>query len=217
MVEAFKATLEEVVQADLLLHVVDISHPQAEEQIAAVNSVIKEFGAEGKPVLMVFNKMDKLNGGGALNRLQDKFPHAVGISATTGEGISHLRDELGTQLRPSREPGIKNPARAIRRNRAPAQSRAGHRAALQRQDRAIQGAHSAASSGGVRAVRGGMKVEGNLACLTARQDCWDNTEPVAIGVHHIVIPGVQLDIVDRAIERAWTPPCWCRALTPSSG
>ena len=81
LVEAFKATLEEVVQADLLLHVVDISHPQAEEQIAAVDAVLKEIGAEGKPVLMVFNKIDKLNGGGALNRFQEKFPHSVGISA----------------------------------------------------------------------------------------------------------------------------------------
>jgi GTP-binding protein HflX len=103
LVEAFKATLEEVVQADLLLHVVDISHPQAEEQIAAVNSVLKEIDAERKPVLMVFNKMDKLNGNGAANLLQEKFPNAVGISATTGEGVSNLLAELGTQLRPTRE------------------------------------------------------------------------------------------------------------------
>ena len=103
LVEAFKATLEEVVQADLLLHVVDISHSQAEEQIAAVNTVLKEIGAEGKSVLMVFNKMDKLNGGGALSHLQEKFPHAVGISATTGKGVSNLLAELGTQLRPTRE------------------------------------------------------------------------------------------------------------------
>jgi GTP-binding protein HflX len=103
LVEAFKATLEEVVQADLLLHIVDISHPQAEEQIAAVDSVLKEIGAEGKPMLMVFNKMDRLSGGGVLNRLQEKFSHAVGISATTGEGVSHLLAELGTQLRPARE------------------------------------------------------------------------------------------------------------------
>jgi len=103
LVEAFKATLEEVVQADLLLHVVDISHPQAEEQIAAVDAVLKEIGAEGKPVLMVFNKMDKLNGGGALNRFQEKFPHSVGISAMSGEGVSQLLAELGTQLRPTRE------------------------------------------------------------------------------------------------------------------
>ena len=62
LVEAFKATLEEVVQADLLLHVVDISHPQAEEQIDAVNTVLREIGAAEKPVLMVFNKIDQLNG-----------------------------------------------------------------------------------------------------------------------------------------------------------
>ncbi|MGH7975791.1 MAG: GTPase HflX [Limisphaerales bacterium] len=103
LVEAFKATLEEVVQADLLLHVVDVSHPQAEEQIAAVNSVLNEIGAGEKSTIMVFNKMDKLNGGGALNRLQEKFPHAVGISATTGEGVSHLLAEIGTQLRPTHE------------------------------------------------------------------------------------------------------------------
>jgi GTPase len=103
LVEAFKATLEEVVRADLLLHVVDISHPQAEEQIAAVNSVLNEIGAGEKPTIMVFNKLDKLDGGGALNRLQEKFPHAVGISAKTGEGISHLLAEIGTQLRPARE------------------------------------------------------------------------------------------------------------------
>jgi GTP-binding protein HflX len=103
LVEAFKATLEEVVQADLLLHIVDISHPQAEEQIEAVNTVLAEIGAAEKPVLMVFNKMDQLNGNGALNRLQEKYPNAVGISAMTGDGISTLLAELGTQLRPTRE------------------------------------------------------------------------------------------------------------------
>jgi len=103
LVEAFKATLEEVVRADLLLHVVDISHPQAEEQIAAVNSVLEEIGAGEKPTIMVFNKMDKLNGNGAMNRLQEKFPHAVAISAATGDGVSHLLAELGTQLKPKRE------------------------------------------------------------------------------------------------------------------
>ncbi len=105
LVEAFKATLEEVVRADLLLHVVDISHPQAEEQIAAVNSVLKEIGADEKSTVMVFNKMDRLNERRrrSLNRLQEKYPHAVAISATTGEGISALLAEVGTQLRPKRE------------------------------------------------------------------------------------------------------------------
>lgn len=103
LVEAFKATLEEVVRADLLLHVVDISHPQAGEQIAAVDAVLKEIGADEKSTLMIFNKTDKLNGGGALNRLQEKYPHAVAISAATGEGIPALLAEIGTQLRPKRE------------------------------------------------------------------------------------------------------------------
>ena len=109
LVEAFKATLEEVVRADLLLHVVDISHPQAEEQIAAVDAVLKEIGADEKSTLMVFNKMDRLDpegtgaGVGALKRLQEKFPHAVAISAATGEGVPSLLAEISTQLRPKRE------------------------------------------------------------------------------------------------------------------
>jgi GTP-binding protein HflX len=102
LVEAFKATLEEVVQADLLLHVVDISHPQAGEQIAAVNTVLAEIGAAEKPVLMVFNKIDRLTGG-LPGVLREKFPNAVAISAMTGEGIVPLLAELGTQLRPIRE------------------------------------------------------------------------------------------------------------------
>ncbi len=103
LVEAFKATLEEVVRADLLLHVVDISHPQAEEQIAAVDAVLKEIGADEKSTLMILNKMDQLDSSGALNRLREKYPHAVAISATTGEGIPALLAEIGTQLRPKRE------------------------------------------------------------------------------------------------------------------
>jgi len=91
------------VQADLLLHVVDISHPQAEEQVAAVNAVLREIGAGEKPAVMVFNKTDKLNGNGALSRLQERYPHAVAVSATTGEGIPSLLAELGGQLRPARE------------------------------------------------------------------------------------------------------------------
>jgi GTP-binding protein HflX len=103
LVEAFKATLEEVVQADLLLHVVDISHPQAWEQIEAVNAVLGEIGAAGKPAIMVFNKIDCAAGGGLLTQLKEKFPHAVEISAKTGEGVPHLLAEIGTQLRPTRE------------------------------------------------------------------------------------------------------------------
>ena len=104
LVEAFKATLEEVVQADLLLHVVDVSHPQASEQIQSVEEVLREIGAEGKPTLMVFNKVDQLNGNHtALAGLLSRHPSGVPISATTGEGIPALLAELGSQLRPIRE------------------------------------------------------------------------------------------------------------------
>jgi len=102
LVEAFKATLEEVVQADLLVHVVDISHPQAAEQIDAVNTVLMEIGAAEKPVLMVFNKIDQLTGSMPA-AMREKYPHAVSISAKTGEGITPLLAEIGTQLRPIRD------------------------------------------------------------------------------------------------------------------
>ena len=104
LVEAFKATLEEVVQADLLLHVVDVSHSQADEQVQSVNAVLKEIGAEGKPTLMVFNKIDQLNGDqSVLTRFLERHPHGVAISAEKGEGLPALLAELGSQLRPLRE------------------------------------------------------------------------------------------------------------------
>ena len=103
LVEAFKATLEEVVQADLLLHVVDVSHPQAEEQIVAVDDVLKEIGAAGKPTLMVLNKMDRFTNGEGTTRFRERFPNAVAVSAKTGLGIAELLAELGAQLRPVRE------------------------------------------------------------------------------------------------------------------
>ena len=103
LVEAFKATLEEVIEADLLVHVVDISHPQADEQIAAVNAVLAELGAESKPTLMVFNKIDRFQMSGEFGRYRERFPHAVAISAKTGEGITELLGEIGAALRPIRE------------------------------------------------------------------------------------------------------------------
>lgn len=104
LVEAFKATLEEVVQADLLLHVVDVSHPQADEQIQAVEAVLEEIGAAGKPTLIVLNKVDQLNGNGAvLGRFLERYPEAVSTSATGQLGLPELLAQLGSQLRPIRE------------------------------------------------------------------------------------------------------------------
>ncbi|MBE0545613.1 MAG: GTPase HflX [Verrucomicrobia bacterium] len=103
LVEAFKATLEEVVQADLLLHVVDVSHPQADEQIAAVNAVLNEIGAGNKPTMMVLNKVDQLNGENTVTRLHELYPNSVAISAKTGHGVEELLAEISTQIRPERE------------------------------------------------------------------------------------------------------------------
>lgn len=103
LVEAFKATLEEVLQADLLLHVVDVSHPGAGDQITAVNAVLHEIGAEGKPTLMVFNKLDRIGGEGVVEKFRAQHPHAVFISARNGTGIEQLLAELGTALRPARD------------------------------------------------------------------------------------------------------------------
>jgi len=103
LVEAFKATLEEVVEADLLLHVVDASHPQAADQIQAVNAVLEEIRADGKPTLMVFNKIDRVSSPASLQRQLETFPHAVAVSAQTGEGLPALLAELGAMLSPLRE------------------------------------------------------------------------------------------------------------------
>ena len=103
LVEAFKATLEEVVQADLLIHVVDASHPQAAEQLQAVNRVLEEIEADGKPTLMVFNKIDRLENRESVRQILEQHPHAVAASAQTGEGLDGFLAELGTVLRPLRE------------------------------------------------------------------------------------------------------------------
>ncbi len=103
LVEAFKATLEEVVQADLLIHVVDLSHSQAEVQLHAVNRVLEEIEADGKPTLMVFNKIDRLENRGTIRQVLDRFPHGVAISAQTGEGHAEFLAQLGMVLRPLRE------------------------------------------------------------------------------------------------------------------
>ncbi len=99
LVEAFKATLEEVNEADLLVHVIDASHPRAEEQIEAVEQVLADLGARGKPVLAVFNKTDIERGRNQAIRLSDRFPHAIAISARTGEGIRRLLDTVTDMLR----------------------------------------------------------------------------------------------------------------------
>lgn len=103
LVDAFKATLEEVIEADLLLHVVDISSPQAEEQIEAVNVVLDELGVADKPMMMVFNKIDRVTSVSLAKRFTDQYPNSIVVSARTGEGFKAFMAELGKQLRPVRD------------------------------------------------------------------------------------------------------------------
>jgi GTP-binding protein HflX len=90
LIESFKATLEEVVEADLLIHVVDLSHPRLDEHMEAVDTVIKEIGAYGKQTLIVFNKIDALTDRDLAKVYLEKFPGSAAISARTGEGVSEL-------------------------------------------------------------------------------------------------------------------------------
>jgi GTPase len=90
LIESFKATLEEVHEADLLIHVVDLSHPHVDEQMQAVDAVIKELDAFGKQTLIVFNKIDNLRDRELAETYVNRFPESVAISARTGEGVSDL-------------------------------------------------------------------------------------------------------------------------------
>jgi GTP-binding protein HflX len=98
LIESFKATLEEVSEADLLIHVVDLSHPRVIEQMEAVDAVIKELDAFGKQTLIVFNKIDKLGDRQLVDGYLKRFPGSVAISARTGEGVAQLVQALQEAL-----------------------------------------------------------------------------------------------------------------------
>ena len=98
LVAAFKATLEEVAEADLLLHVVDVSHPEAESQIDAVDEVLKELGAFERPTLMLFNKIDLLEEEGHIQLFRSKYPDSLAISAQNGTGLQALKDLLAERF-----------------------------------------------------------------------------------------------------------------------
>jgi len=98
LVAAFRATLEEVTEADVLLHVIDASDPRREERIDAVNRVLDQLGAGGKPVIAVLNKIDRLAEplpAGLLRRL----PRPVSLSALSGLGLDQLQGAMVETLR----------------------------------------------------------------------------------------------------------------------
>jgi GTP-binding protein HflX len=98
LVASFKATLEETRQAKLLLHVVDAANPAAEVQIKAVNSVLKEMGCEGKPTLLVLNKVDQLKDRSFLDVLMCHHPRAIAVSAITKQGLKELEEAVMAAL-----------------------------------------------------------------------------------------------------------------------
>ncbi|MPZ73851.1 MAG: GTPase HflX [Nitriliruptorales bacterium] len=101
LVEAFKSTLEDTLRADLLLHVVDASHPEAEAQIVAVDRVLADIGADGLQRLLVLNKVDAADQD-TVAGLQRQWADAVTVSAVTGEGAGVLLERVAQVLPPNR-------------------------------------------------------------------------------------------------------------------
>ncbi len=98
VIESFKATLEEVALADLLIHVVDLSHPHFRDQMAAVDQTVRELDADGKQTLLIFNKIDAVSDPAIVESALDHHPGSVAISARTGEGVESLIQELELRL-----------------------------------------------------------------------------------------------------------------------
>jgi GTP-binding protein HflX len=98
LVAAFRATLEETLEADLLLHVVDVSHPDWEIQRDSVNETIADLGAGEIPTLTLFNKVDMIKDRAELTQLVAEFPNSVAVSAKTGEGMEDLVNHIRRML-----------------------------------------------------------------------------------------------------------------------
>ncbi len=110
LIEAFKSTLDEAVQADLLLHVIDSSSPGSEEQIDEVEKVLAEIGAAEVPQIKVFNKIDVNELEPSLTMGTDGYPRAVSISAVTGAGLDLLREAISNFKEVARSAEVKEPA-----------------------------------------------------------------------------------------------------------
>jgi GTP-binding protein HflX len=98
LVASFKATLEEARQARLLLHVVDVSNPHAEEHIAAVKKVLDELGIGDKRMILVLNKADRVSDPTTISFLQNHHPRSVAVSAKTRRGLDELREAIIEEL-----------------------------------------------------------------------------------------------------------------------
>ncbi|MFA5405334.1 MAG: GTPase HflX [Ignavibacteria bacterium] len=102
LIESFKSTLSEVVESDILLHVIDISNPNFEQQIAVVKDTLDEIGAGSRKTINVFNKVDALGDFELLNHLKEENPDSVFMSAKKGLNVEYLlnmvKDELSKEF-----------------------------------------------------------------------------------------------------------------------
>lgn len=98
LVASFKSTLEEARQADLLLHVVDASNPEAEKQVATVEKVLEEIGVEVREFILVLNKVDAVEDREVIDMLRAKYASSVTVSARTGKGLDQLASLVAERL-----------------------------------------------------------------------------------------------------------------------
>ena len=94
LVASFQSTLDEVREAMILLHIVDVSHPLFEEQISVVNETLEELGAQGKPTIMVFNKIDRIDPKPVIPPLRQKYDNGVFIAASRGINMQSLQGAI---------------------------------------------------------------------------------------------------------------------------
>ena len=98
LVAAFKSTLEEALYADILLHIIDVSHPFAEEQAKTTFEVLQALQTEEKPIITVLNKVDQSTTPSVIQRLQLQYPKSVQISALKGTGLTDLEERMVEEL-----------------------------------------------------------------------------------------------------------------------
>lgn len=103
LVAAFRATLEEIVEADLILHVVDMTHPNAAEQAAIVDETLAELGARHIPQIVALNKIDRLENPEQVTETLARYPNSLAVSAITGYGIEALLNRIEGVLQAMRQ------------------------------------------------------------------------------------------------------------------
>ncbi len=94
LVASFQTTLSEAIEADLLIHVIDITHEHYEDQLRVVDEILKELKIDSKPRLLVFNKVDRLRNHNLLNQLKILYPNALFISAARHIGLNHIKRKI---------------------------------------------------------------------------------------------------------------------------